>query len=157
MAEPVSSIITIVTVSLAVVKETYKYIKEICVVNDLIKGLLTKLKDLHRLIRVVESTYIRANPGENSVSAHFVGRTLKTCQERLTPIKALVFELAARESETWLQKAALKRKSDGVKKQIEEAMQEMHHDMEYIRTGISCWSLYVFQSKLYIALLTSSQ
>jgi hypothetical protein len=141
MAEPASSIITIVTVTLAVVKGIYKHIKEISLVNDLIKSLLIEIKDLYRLIKVVESTYIRAGLGENRHPADFVGRTLKTCQGRLAPVKDLVFELAARESETWLQKAVLKGKSDGVKKRIEEAMREIDRDMGRIRMGLSCWSL----------------
>ncbi|KAF1828803.1 hypothetical protein BDW02DRAFT_204203 [Decorospora gaudefroyi] len=141
MAEPVSGILTIVTVSLAVLAETYKYIKEINLVNDLIKDLLTKLKSLHRLIIVVESTYRQAHLGEGSRPAFFVGRTLEACQKRLSKVKPLVFALAAQESESFLQKMALKRKSDGVKKEIERTIKDMHCDMEYIRTGISCWSL----------------
>ncbi|KAH7361112.1 hypothetical protein BKA66DRAFT_214207 [Pyrenochaeta sp. MPI-SDFR-AT-0127] len=141
MAEPVSSVLTIVTVSLAVVRETTRYIQEINVVNELIGSLLKKLKDLHRLIKVVETTYRGAHSSDSNVSSQFVGKVLNACQKRLSDVKPLVYELASRDSETWLQKVALKRRSDNVKKEIEQAIQDINTDMEHIRTGISCWSL----------------
>lgn len=141
MAEPVSSILTIVTVSLAAVRETTRYIQEVNVVNDLIQDLLKNLKDLHRLIKVVETTYKGAQCSGSSLSSQFVGRTLNACQERLSDVKPLVYELASRDSETWLQKVALKRRSDNAKKEIEKAIQEINTYMDHIRTGISCWSL----------------
>ena len=141
MAEPVSSIITIATVSIAIVKEIYNYVQETSVVDDLIRRLLKQLKDLHRLIRVVESTYKRAGLAECSPSSVFVGKTLTTCQRRLFEVKVLVNELASHDSDTWFEKLALKRRSDKAKKDIEMAILDIHTYMEHIRTGISCWSL----------------
>lgn len=141
MAEPVSSIITIATVSLAIIKETVKYIKEVRLVDRLVQDLLTELKELHRVIKVVESTYHGADPGQDSEPSVLVYRNLTKCKGRLEDVKLIVIELASRDTNTVFQKFALKRQSDAVKKDMERATKDIHRYMEYIRTGIQCWSL----------------
>ncbi len=139
--DPASSIITIASLAIKTVKETYKYIQEVNIVDDLIKSLLVKLKDLHRLLKVVESTYRRVGSDDCSPSSLFVGKTLSACQKRLSDVRTLVDELASHNSETWFDKLALKRRSDGAKKEIAVAINDIQSYMEHIRTGISCWSL----------------
>lgn len=137
MAEPISSILTIATVSLALITETVNYIKEIKLVDKVVEKLLVKLKDLHGLIKLVESTYQRVQHEENDGPTKFIRKHLITCRDRLEDVKTMVFELAAHDTDTFVQKATLKRRIDGAKKDIEVAIDDIHCYMEYIRTGIS--------------------
>lgn len=137
MAEPVSSIITIATVSLAIIKETVTYIKDVRLVNKVVDRLLVKFKDLHKLIRLVEATYRRADAEEESQHSKFIRNNLLRCRDRLQEIRAMLCELASKESTSFVQKAALKRGVDKVKEDIQVAMSDIHDYMEYIRTGIS--------------------
>lgn len=143
MAELTSSIITIANVSLVVIEKTVRYIKDINLVNDLIKDLLDRLKDLHRLIKVVASTYRQAGPGDNTRASRFVGNTLLTCQGRMDKLKPLICELAALDSETWLQKLTVKRRLDRVKNEIKTVIENIRMDMKSMSVGMSCWSLNV--------------
>ena len=141
MADAVSSIITIATVSLAIIRETVRYIKEVRLIDKVVDRLRTELKDLHRLIKVVESTYQRADYGEHSEPSVFVRRYLTKCRDHLEQVKSCVIELASHNTNTVYEKLKLKRRSDAVKKDIESATNEIHRYMRYIRTGIECWNL----------------
>jgi len=140
MAELASSIITIATVSLAIIKETVNYIKEIRLVDRVVNRLLTNLKDLHELIRLVELTYQRANSDKSEPSV-FVKQNLIKCRDRIRDVKPMIFELASRNTDTFFKKVSLKRKSDAVKEDIETIIHDIRLYMEDIRVGISCWSL----------------
>jgi hypothetical protein len=141
MADVTSSIITIANVSLVIIEKTVRYIKDINLVNDLIKDLLAELKALCRLIGVVTSTYKQTGPSDDSPASKFVGKTLSICQERMDRLKPLVIELAALESETWLQKFTAKRRLDRVRKEINSIMKNIRLDMDSMNIGMSCWSL----------------
>ncbi|KAH9861387.1 hypothetical protein J1614_011133 [Plenodomus biglobosus] len=137
MAEPVSSIITIATVSLAIIKETVAYIKNVRLVNKVVDRLLVKFNDLYKLITLVEATYRRADAEEESQHSRFIRKNLLRCRDRLQEIQTMLGELASKEPTSFVQKAALKRGVDKVKDDIEVAMSDIHDYMEYIRTGIS--------------------
>ena len=137
MAEPVSSILTIATVSLALITETVKYIKEIKRVDDVIAKLLVKLKDLHRLIRLVEFEYQHGRYQEGSAPTIFIRKHLITCRNRLEDVKTKVSELASRETHTFMQRASVRRRVDMVNGDIEVAINDINSYMEYIRTGIT--------------------
>ncbi|KAF2846156.1 hypothetical protein T440DRAFT_249346 [Plenodomus tracheiphilus IPT5] len=137
MAEPVSSIITIATLSIAIIKETLSYIQKVQLVDKVVERHLVKFDDLHKLIRLVESTYIRAGAEEENEHSRFIRNHLLRCRDRLRDIRSTLHELASKESTSFLQKAALKRGVDKVKDDIEVAMKDIDYYMEYIRTGIS--------------------
>jgi hypothetical protein len=141
MAELTSSIITIANVSLVIIEKTVRYIKEINLVNDLIKDLLAELKALYRLIGVVTSTYEQTGPSDDSPASRYVGKALLICQERMNRLKPLVIELAALESETWLQRFTVKRQLDRVRKNIESIMKSIRLNMDSMNILMSCWSL----------------
>lgn len=141
MAEPASAVLTIVTVTYEVVKRTCKYINEIGVINDTIKDLLVQLRSLHELIKLVHDTCKGAEPNATNPSSIFVGQNLNMCKKRLEQLKPRIFELAAHDSESWMQKVSLKMKSDAAKKEIESAINDINASMEQIRMGITCWSL----------------
>ncbi|KAH8725444.1 hypothetical protein GQ44DRAFT_615939 [Phaeosphaeriaceae sp. PMI808] len=141
MAELASSVITLANVSLVIIEKTVKYIKDINLVTDLIKDLLAQLKELHRLIRVVEFTYRQVGASDDSPSSRAVGKSLTTCQERMEKLKPLLFEMAALESETWLQKLAVRRRMDRVQKKIEFTIRDIRGDMKSMSFCMSCWSL----------------
>ena len=142
MAEPVSGIITIVTVSLAIIKETVDFIQKARVIDSYVERLRINLVDLHKLIREVESACRHARSREDGPS-RFVREHLRRCHRRLEEVRNTVKGLASRKSGTLLQKAALKIKSDRSKKEIEDAITDIERLMDQIHKGISCWTLYV--------------
>jgi hypothetical protein len=146
MAELSSSVITIANVSLVIIEKTVRYIKDVNLINDLVKELLAELKALHRLVRVVASTYKQAGPNDSSLASRFVGETLSTCQQRMKRLEPLVDKLAELESDTWLQRLTVKRQLDRVRKEIYSMMRSIRRDMDSINVGMNCWSLNVASS-----------
>ncbi|CBY02427.1 hypothetical protein IAQ61_007017 [Plenodomus lingam] len=137
MAEPVSSIITIATVSIAIIKETISYIKNVHLVDKVVDRLLLRFKDLHKLIKLVESTYRRADAEQENDHSRYIRNYLLRCRDRLRDIQNMLYELPSKESTSFIQKAALKRGMDKVKDDIDLAMSDIHDYMDFIRTGIS--------------------
>ncbi|CAO2654081.1 Nn.00g108140.m01.CDS01 [Neocucurbitaria sp. VM-36] len=142
MAEPASSIITIVTVSLAIIRETVCFIQEARVIDSYVERLRVNLVDLHKLIREVESACRHARSREDGPS-RFVREHLRRCRRRLEEVRNTVKGLASRKSDTLWQKAALKIKSDRSKKEIEDAITDIERLMDQIHKGISCWTLHM--------------
>ncbi|KAF1848808.1 uncharacterized protein K460DRAFT_81148 [Cucurbitaria berberidis CBS 394.84] len=142
MAEPVSSIITIATVSLAIIKETVTFIKEAQVIDQYIEKLLFNLYDLHKLIKEVESACRHARSREDDPS-RFVREHLKRCRRRLEEVQATVKGLESRSTNTLLQRMVLKIRSDRSKKDIEDAIKDIERLMDQIHKSISCWTLHM--------------
>ncbi|KAL6705664.1 hypothetical protein ACN47E_006453 [Coniothyrium glycines] len=141
MAEPVSSIITIATVSLDIIKETVKFIKEVYYIDKHIDRLLVELKDVHGLIKIVQATYQRADHGEHIKPSIYVGKCLVKCKDRLAEMKSVIIGLASRDTDGIFRKVALKRQSDAVKKDLQFKTDEVHRYLRYINTAIHCWNL----------------
>jgi hypothetical protein len=157
MAELTSSVITIANVFLNIIEATVKYIKDIKLVNNVIKELLVELKRLYRLVGVVASTYREAGPSDNSLASRLVGRTLSTCQEHINRLEPLIGKLAALESETWLQRLTVKRQLDRVRREIDSIMRNIRQDMDSMGYGISCWTLSVTNTLRRLSETTAAQ
>ncbi|KAF2004168.1 hypothetical protein P154DRAFT_67518 [Amniculicola lignicola CBS 123094] len=142
MAEPVSSALTLATVSLAMIRSTVKFIQEARVIDSLVEKLLITLLDLRKLIKVVDSTCRHPRSREDDPS-RYVRDTLARCHTRLGGVQLLVESLASRKSKNFLQKVALKIKSDRSRVEIEQAIQHIKDLMDQIHTGISCWTLHI--------------
>lgn len=140
MADPASSIITIATLSLAIIKETVKFIQEAQVIDQFIEKLLYNLADLHKLIKEVESACRHARSRDDDPS-RFVREHLKRCRRRLEGVRTMVEGLASRKTNTLLQRVTLKIKSERSRKEIEEAITDIERLMDQIHKGISCWTL----------------
>jgi hypothetical protein len=125
MAEPVSSIITIATVGLALVRACKNYIDAVREVEDLVDRLLDKVTELHGVVRLLNSTYHEAEPGGTSEPSVLVRKKIALCRDRLRDIKPKISDLKARSTESFLDKASLKRKTDAVAKDIEFAIDDI--------------------------------
>lgn len=139
MADPISGIITIVTVSLAIIKKTVEFIQEANVIDESIKRLLVKLKDLHKQIREVESLCKHAGSQEDEPS-RFVCEDLRRCKDRLVQVRTTVEALALRSSGTLIQKATLKIRSERSKKEIDDAITDIKDLIDLIHNSIICWT-----------------
>lgn len=140
MAEPVSSIVTLTTVSLELIRRTAIFIREAQAIDSLIERLLNRLLDLRKLIKVVEASCKQARSGEDS-PARYVKDALTRCHSRLESVDETVRALASRRSGTFLQRVALKIRSDRAKREIEEAIEDIDRLMDSIHKGIGCWNL----------------
>lgn len=142
MAEVVSSIVTLTTVSLAIIQKTLTFIQEARKVPDLVKKLSVTLQDLESLIEDVRSTCSQVKPTEDDQSRH-VEEALSRCSKRLEEVQELVKNLASRRSGTIVERVSLKIRSDRSKKDIQEAIHDIRTLMDQITQRASFWSLHV--------------
>ncbi|KAI4947473.1 hypothetical protein J4E91_006827 [Alternaria rosae] len=127
MAEPVSSIITIATVGLALVRACKNYIEAVREIDDLVDRLLEKITELHGVVRLLNSKYHQAEPDGNSEPSILVREKIALCRDRLREIKRKIADLGpqSKSAETFLDKASVKRRMDAVAKDIEFAVDDI--------------------------------
>jgi hypothetical protein len=140
MVDSVASVLTLAQVSLVLIKATYKFIKEAQAIDSLVGKLQLSLKDLYKLIKVVESTCKQPRAQENDLS-QFIQEALSRCVRHLKGVDVMVQGLAAEKTGTLLQKVHLKIRSDRAKKRIEETIEDLKNLMDQIHKGISLWTL----------------
>lgn len=127
MAEPVSSIITIATVGLALVRACKNYIEAVREIDDLVDRLLERITELHGVVRLLNSKYHQAEPDGNSEPSILVREKIALCRDRLREIKRKIADLGlqSKSAETFLDKASVKRRMDTVAKDIEFAVDDI--------------------------------
>ncbi|USP75003.1 uncharacterized protein yc1106_02277 [Curvularia clavata] len=139
MAEPVSSIITIATLGLAIIKGCANYIESVREVDALVDRLLEEVTRLHEMVRYIKSTYHKVGLDERSEPSVLVRDKINLCRTRLREIKPKVVYLASQSSDTVMEKTMLKMKVDQVTKDIELAVQDINNYMADINTLFNCW------------------
>ncbi|KAF2183472.1 hypothetical protein K469DRAFT_689937 [Zopfia rhizophila CBS 207.26] len=145
MAEPVSSVLTLTTVSLVIIRKTAKFIQEAKDVDVLVQRLGTRLEDLGKVIKLVGSTCPDVDPRRGD-PASFIREALTRCRNRLREVETLVKSLASQRSRTFVQRVVLKIKSDRSKKEIEEAIQDIERLHDQIHQAINCWNHQIISS-----------
>ncbi|KAF2867313.1 hypothetical protein BDV95DRAFT_610727 [Massariosphaeria phaeospora] len=140
MAEPVSSIITIATLSLAIITKTAIFIKDARVIDSLVERLLSSLLDLRGLIKTIEKTCAKASSRDDHPS-RFIRDSLTRCHQRLEQVHAMVENLASRKSTTFFQRVALKIQSDRSRSDIQQAIADIDRLVDQIHKGLTCWTL----------------
>ena len=103
MADPVASIITLATVSLAIIRKTNKFIEEAKEIDTSIRRLHDKLRDLETTITLVEKTCENATATDENPSQH-IEKILKRCRRCLQRVMTLVESLAERQTRTLFHK-----------------------------------------------------
>jgi hypothetical protein len=141
MVDSVASVVTLAQVSLVLIKTTYNFIRDAQVIDSLVEKLQLSLRDLYKLIKLVELTCKQSRIRENDLS-HFIQGALTRCGRRLKGVDVMVHRLAAKKTGTFLRRAALKIRSDRAKKDIEEAIGDIKELMDQIHKGISLCTLY---------------
>lgn len=136
-----SSIITIATLGLAVIKGCANYIESVRAVDVLVDRLLEEVTSLHEMVRYINSTYHKAGLDESSAPSMLVRDKITLCRTRLREIKPKVVYLASQSSETVMEKAMLKMKVDEMTKDIELAIKDIKNYMADINTLFNCWRL----------------
>ena len=141
MAEPVSSIITIATLGLAIIKGCASYIESVREVDALVDRLLEEVTRLHEMVRYIKSTYHKVGLDGRSEPSILVRDKITLCRTRLREMKPKVVYLASQSSETVMEKAMLKMKVDEVTKDIELAVQDINNYMADINILLNCCRL----------------
>ncbi|ORX91011.1 hypothetical protein BCR34DRAFT_501676, partial [Clohesyomyces aquaticus] len=141
VAEPVSSIVTLATVSLAIIQKTAVFIRETQVIDETIAKLLVQLKDLRHLIKLVQSTCGVTPERENDRAASFIKDNLRRCQEKLEQVGTLVHNLASRPSESFGQKIKLNFKTRNSRSAIDESIKDIERLMDHMHKGVGLWTL----------------
>lgn len=141
MAEPVSSIITIATLGLAIIKGCAKFIESVREVDVSVDRLIEEVTRMHEMVRFIKSTYHKVGMDERSEPSLLVRDKITLCRNRLRDIKPKLENLASQSSETIMKKAMLKMKVDEVTKDIELAVQDINNNMADINTLFNCWRL----------------
>lgn len=139
MAEPVSSIVTLATVSLQIIRETTRFIQESKVVDNLVKKLARNLQNLSRLIEIVDLANSEAQPTEDDP---FVQDTLAQCRKLLENVQSVVEPLVCQKSETIWEKAVLNFRVRHSRPIIEGAILDIRELVGQMNVAINCWTLY---------------
>jgi hypothetical protein len=140
MAEPVSSIVTLTTVSLAIISQTIEFIQEADAIDSLIEDLLDRLLELKKLIKVVEETCEKPRPFEDDPS-RFVRDSIAKCRLRIQIVYETTLQLASHPMNSLPWKMLLKVRSKRTRTEIDKAIQDVDRIMDQIHKGISCWNL----------------
>ncbi|CAN9459320.1 unnamed protein product [Alternaria alternata] len=125
MAEPVSSIITIALLGVAVVRGCKTYIDAVREVDELVDRLSRKVTDLHRMVSFLNSRYQEAEHDSASEQSLIVRGKITQCRNKFREIKPRILELKARSTESFVDKVYLERKMNTVAKDIEVAVDEI--------------------------------
>ncbi|KAI4688444.1 hypothetical protein J4E81_008041 [Alternaria sp. BMP 2799] len=127
MAEPVSSIITIATVGLAIVRACKNYIDAVREIDESADRLLGKITELHSVVRLINSKYHQAEPDGTGEPSILVREKITLCRDRLREIKSKIADLGpqSKSAETFLDKATVKRRMDAVTKDVELAVEDI--------------------------------
>jgi hypothetical protein len=140
MAEPVSSIITIALLGVAVIKGCKAFLDEVREIDELVDRLQRKVTDLHRVVCVLNSIYQQAEPDDASEPWLLVRGEITQCRDRFRAIKPKIFELEARSTETFVDRVSLKRKMDAVAKDIEVSINDIQQHLAVIGLVTGAWS-----------------
>jgi ubiquinone biosynthesis protein UbiJ len=140
MAEPVSSIVTLATVGLAIIKTTAQFIDEVKTINTALARLKSTLADFESRIKIVKSTCARVPPRDDDASG-YVMKTLKRCNRHLKRIQDVVQHLLDHESQTIFQQVALTIMSRRSNREIESAISDLKNLMEQVNLGLNCWNM----------------
>ena len=127
MAETISSIITIASLGLAVVRACKDYIEAVREIDILVSRLLEKITEVHGVVRVLNSKYHQAEPDDSSEPSILVREKITLCRNRLREIKSKIADLGAqsKSAETFRDKASVKRRMDAIAKDIEFAVEDI--------------------------------
>ncbi|KAI4931576.1 hypothetical protein J4E85_004170 [Alternaria conjuncta] len=127
MAETISSIITIASLGLAVVRACKDYIEAVREIDILVSRLLEKITEVHGVVRVLNSKYHQAEPDDSSEPSILVREKITLCRNRLREIKSKIADLGAqsKSAETFRDKASVKRRMDAMAKDIEFAVDDI--------------------------------
>ncbi|KAH8635094.1 hypothetical protein IG631_10495 [Alternaria alternata] len=149
MAEPVSSIITIALLGVAVVRGCKTYIDAVREVDELVDRLSRKVTDLHRMVSFLNSKYQEAEHDSASQQSLIVRGKITQCRNKFREIKPRILELKARSTESFVDKVYLERKMNTVAKDIEVAVDEIRQClMDIVLVTGACSQLIYGSSKL---------
>lgn len=139
MAEPVSSIVTLATVGLAIIRRTAQFIDEVQTIDASLARLKSTLADFESRIKLVKSTCARAPRDDDAYG--YVMKTLKRCNRHLSKIQDVVQQLLERESQNLFQQVALTITTKRSKKDIDLSITDLKNLMEQVNLGLSCWNM----------------
>ena len=143
MAELAASVITIAHVVCMLIENSQKainYIDEVKSINEPIDKLLAKVKDLHGLIGMVESSCEKAEMilDSSSKALRRVRKTLVDCKVLLESTKQIAYDLAALKSVTWQQKYEVKRRLDRLRGVIQTTNKSIKWNIGQLNVGVNC-------------------
>ncbi|KAJ4299675.1 hypothetical protein N0V90_004921 [Kalmusia sp. IMI 367209] len=107
MAEPVSGVITLITFSLVIIRETRRIIRETSEVDNKISKILAELEDVEKYMVLVEEQ-CNTMLGRGESVPRSINDSLVKLRPRLEDVQQVVRDLASRESGTLYQRFKLK-------------------------------------------------
>lgn len=137
MAEPVSSIVTLATVSLQIIRETTRFIQEAKVVDLFLQKLVASLQNLGRLIEIIDLTNHEAQPTEDGDDP-FVQETLARCRQLLENVQSMVEPFATERTQTFWEKAALNLRLSRSRQNIQTKIQDIGDLITQMNVAINC-------------------
>lgn len=144
--ELVASVLTIAQVVCVLIERSQKaieYVEEVKSVNEPVKELLVKVKDLHRLTKTVASTYeqVESSVSSDSDSLRQIRKALVACKEHLERLKLFAFDLASLKSTTMRERFTIKRKMDQMKRIMHNLDQGIQWNLNMLQSGLACLNI----------------
>ncbi|KAF2107089.1 hypothetical protein BDV96DRAFT_606885 [Lophiotrema nucula] len=143
MAEPVSAIVSLVTVSLEIIKKVAKFIREAKVIDKTIESLLVQLRDFKGLIKIVSSTCRESPLRQTSEPHRLITSYLERSQLRLQVVESDLKALALRPSRTFFHKVTLTIQTKHWRTRIDESIKDLERLSGLMHRAVSLWTLQV--------------
>jgi hypothetical protein len=139
MAEPASAIVGLTTLTLKIIYETAKFIRDAREVDRRIQKLRDKLLDLQYWVELIDSTCKEAQ-GHNEPVPERLIVSLTNCEETLQGVQAILEGLASKKSGTFVQKVKLKIRTESSEREILEAIDDLKHHKSQIKNHMNIWT-----------------
>lgn len=124
MAEPASGVITLITFSLVVIRETKKFIQETRDVPNDLQRRIDRLENFEKYMEVIEK-HCKQGPGCGEELLQYINISLSKQKPQLDQLQKILHDLASRGSDTLFQKVKMQIRKKLSEKELNDAMDEL--------------------------------
>lgn len=131
MADPASGVITLITFSLVVIRETKKFIQETRDVPNELQRRLTQLENMEIYMLVLEK-HCKDGPGCGDDVLRQINKSLSSLRPQLEYVQKIVKDQASRESDTLYKKFKMQIRKKISEKEVLMAMEELAYHQSHM-------------------------
>lgn len=124
MAEPASGVITLITFSLVVIRETKKFIQETRDIPNDLQRRIDRLENFEKYMEVIEK-HCKQGSGCGEELLQYINDSLSKQKPQLDQLQKILRDLASRGSDTLFQKVKMQIRKKLSEKELNDAMDEL--------------------------------
>ncbi|KAK3215644.1 hypothetical protein GRF29_8g624611 [Pseudopithomyces chartarum] len=142
MAEPASGVITLITFSLVVIRETKKFIQETRDVPNDLQRRIDRLENFEKYMEVIEK-HCKQGPGCGEELLQYINISLSKQKPQLDQLQKILHDLASRGSDTLFQKVKMQIRKKLSEKELNDAMDELifHQHFTTLFMGVGLFQI----------------